>query len=302
MEYPNCTMLVGPGLGTAIHEWMHSWYQMMLGTNESLYPWMDEGFTSYAEDLVTKFYSNKSSLQSFQEAIKNDPSNKSLREFADFLPEDHADAYNGYFNLVKSGLAEPLTTHADHYQNNYAYSINSYLKGEVFLEQLGYIVGAEIRNKILLEYYRLWKFKHPNTNDFIKVAEDVSGMKLDWYKEYWINTTKTIDYGIDSIWEENGISKMRLKRDGAMPMPIDLELTFTDGTKELHYVPLSVMYGEKPAENKTTRFNHDEWRWTHPTYVVEFKRKLTDLKFAVIDPTKRLADIERRNNVLELKW
>ncbi|MEJ7673638.1 MAG: hypothetical protein WKF59_13280 [Chitinophagaceae bacterium] len=132
MEYPNCTMLVGPGLGTAIHEWMHSWYQMMLGTNESLYPWMDEGFTSYAEDLVTRFYSNKSSLQSFQEAIKNDPTNKSLREFADFLPEDHADGYNGYFNLVKSGLAEPLTTHADHYQNNYAYSINSYLKGEVF--------------------------------------------------------------------------------------------------------------------------------------------------------------------------
>jgi len=302
MEYPNCTMLVGPGLGTAIHEWMHSWYQMMLGTNESLYAWMDEGFTSYAEDLVTRFYSNKSSLQSFQEAIKNDPTNKSLREFADFLPEDHADGYNGYFNLVKSGLAEPLTTHADHYQNNYAYSINSYLKGEVFLEQLGYIVGAEIRNKILLEYYRLWKFKHPNPNDFIKVAEDVSGMILDWYKEYWIYTTKTIDYGIDSVWEENGISKMRLKRVGVMPMPIDLELTFKDGTKELHYVPLSLMYGEKPAENKTTRIIHEEWRWTHPTYVVEFKRKLTDLKLAEIDPTKRLADIERRNNLLELKW
>ena len=85
-------------------------------------------------------------------------------------------------------------------------------------------------------------------------------------------------------------------------MPIDLELTFKDGTKELHYVPLSLMYGEKPAENKTTRIIHEEWRWTHPTYVVEFKRKLTDLKLAEIDPTKRLADIERRNNLLELKW
>ncbi|MEO7120563.1 MAG: M1 family metallopeptidase, partial [Ginsengibacter sp.] len=52
MEYPMATLIVGPGLGTVFHEWMHSWYQMMLGTNESLYPWMDEGFTSYAEGEV----------------------------------------------------------------------------------------------------------------------------------------------------------------------------------------------------------------------------------------------------------
>jgi hypothetical protein len=302
MEYPNCTMLVGPGLGTAIHEWMHSWYQMMLGTNESMYPWMDEGFTSYAEDLVSKFYSNKSSLQSYQEAIKNDPTNKNLRAFADYLPEDHVDAYNAYFNLVKSGLAEPLTTHADHYNNNYAYGINAYSKGEVFLEQLGYIVSADVRNKILLEYYRLWRFKHPNAADFMKVAEDVSGLKLDWYNEYWIKTTKTIDYGIDSLWEEGGVSKIRLRRIGDMPMPIDLELNFKDGSKELHYIPLSLMYGDKPAENATPRYVHEEWRWTHPTYILEVKRKLTDLMQVEIDPTKRLADIERRNNLLLLKW
>ncbi len=302
MEYPNCTMLVGPGLGTAIHEWMHSWYQMMLGTNESMYPWMDEGFTSYAEDLVTKFYSNKSSLHVYQEAIKTDPANKNLRVFADYMPEDHTDGYNGYFNLEKSGLAEPLTTHADHYNNNYAYVINAYSKGEVFLEQLGYVVSAEVRNKILLEYYRLWRFKHPNATDFMKVAEDVSGLKLDWYYEHWINTTKTIDYGIDSLWEENGFSKIRLKRIGDMPMPIDLELNFKDGSKELHYIPLSLMYGDKPAENNTPRDVHEEWRWTHPTYILEVKRKLTDLIKVEIDPTKRLADIERRNNLLLLKW
>jgi hypothetical protein len=56
MEYPMATLLAGPGLGTAFHEWMHSWFQMILGTDESKYAWMDEGFTSFGESLVTEYY------------------------------------------------------------------------------------------------------------------------------------------------------------------------------------------------------------------------------------------------------
>ena len=132
-----------------------------------------------------------------------------------------------------------------------AYGPAAYSKGEVFMEQLGYIVGAAVRDKILLEYYKQWRFKHPNANDFIRIAEKVSDMKLDWYKEYWINSTKTIDYKIDSLWEEGGITKVRIKRIGLMPMPVDLQLTFKDGSKEMHYVPLDLMYGEKASENAT---------------------------------------------------
>ena len=55
MEYPMATLLKDAGTGVVIHEWMHSWYQMMLGTNESLYPWMDEGFTSFAESNVNNY-------------------------------------------------------------------------------------------------------------------------------------------------------------------------------------------------------------------------------------------------------
>ncbi len=75
------------------------------------------------------------------------------------------------------------------------------------MEQLGYITGAQVRDKILLEYYHQWKFKHPDPDDFIHVAEKVSDMKLDWYKQYWINSTKTIDYAFDSLWEEGGKTK-----------------------------------------------------------------------------------------------
>ena len=127
-----------------------------------------------------------------------------------------------------------MTTNADHYNTNIAYAVNAYSKGEILLVQLGYIVGDSVRDKILLEYYKLWRFKHPNPNDFFKVAQDVSGMQLGWYKEYWLNTTKSIDYKIDSLWGDDGTSYIRLRRIGEMPMPIDLQLTFKDSTKELH--------------------------------------------------------------------
>lgn len=303
MEYPMVTLMDRASPGLAFHEWMHSWYQMMLGTNESLYPWMDEGFTSYATDLITKFYSKKSSLEVYRDSLARRPDNIELKDLIKALPEDHAGSYDNYYHLVKSGLEEPLTTHSDHYNNNFSYSIASYSKGEMFLEQLGYIVGASTRDKILLEYYNKWKFKHPNANDFMKVAQDVSGLQLDWYKEYWVNTTKTINYSIDSLWEENGVSKIRLKRVGQMPMPIDVQLTFGNGSFENHNIPLNLMFGNKQNENAGQKWNiHEEWRWTHPTYVLEIKSKLTDIKKVEIDPSKRMADVERKNNLLELKW
>ena len=88
-----------------------------------------------------------------------------------------------------------------------------------------------------------------------------------------------------------------------MPMPIDLKLTFKDGSKEMHVLPLNLMFGNKVQEDLSipTIFE-EEWRWTHPTYIVTFKRRLTDLKIAEIDPSKRMADVNRGNNLIELKW
>lgn len=276
MEYPMATLCIGPGAG--LHEWMHSWYYGLLGTNESLYPWMDEGFTQYAEERISAWLEGNTGFA-------------------------QAGNYNSYFALVKSGKEEPLTTHADHYNLNAAYGPAVYSKGAVFVEQLGYITGAQVRDKILLEYYRQWRFKHPNAGDFMRVAEKVSDMKLDWYKEYWINSTKTIDYKIDSLWEEGGKTKVRLFRTGLMPMPVDLQLTFKDGTKELHYIPLNLMYGEKPVEDTgITRKVYEPWKWTHSSYTIETSKKLAEFTVVEIDPSQRMADVDRKNNKLELKW
>ncbi|MEO8766010.1 MAG: M1 family metallopeptidase [Ginsengibacter sp.] len=276
-EYPMATLMRNYSLETAIHEWCHSWYQMMLGTNENLYAWMDEGFADYAEARVLAWLHKK-----------------------DFFAS--ADEYGLYFRLASSSFDEPMSTPANYFNTNYAYNVNAYYKGAVFLRQLGYIVGESNLDKILLEYYRLWRFKHPNPNDFIRVAEKVSDMQLAWYKEYMMLTTKTVNYGIDSLWEENGVSKIRLRRVGQMPLPVDLELTFKDGNKELHYIPLDLMFGNKPAENTETRIVHDEWNWTNTTYIVEFKHPLHDLVLVEIDPTKRMADIDQKNNTLKLNW
>lgn len=303
MEYPMATLVSGPSLGTAFHEWMHSWYQMILGTNESLYAWMDEGFTSFAEDLVSKHHSGNSSLFDYRSALEKNPNNENLKNLIQSLPEDHAGAYASYFNLAKSGLEEPMTTHADHYNCNFAYSIDAYSKGEVFLEQLGYIIGSANRDSVLLEYYRQWKFKHPDPSDFLRIAERKSGIELDWYKEYWVNGTKTIDYAIDSLWEENGMANIRLRRVGLMPMPVDLKINFKDGSSELHSIPLNLMYGSKPQELSDVKYiAENPWRWTHPTYTLTVNKKLTDINRVEIDPTKRMADVARKNNLLELNW
>lgn len=303
MEYPMATLLKGAGTGVVFHEWMHSWYQMMLGTNESEYAWMDEGFTSYAEDLVTRFFYGKSTLENYKEALQRNPGDKKLQDAVAIIPEDNGDSYSAYFALAKSGLEEPLTTHADHFNSNYAYSTAAYAKGAVFMEQLGYITGNATRDKILLNYYSSWRFKHPNVNDFIQVAEKASGLKLDWYREYFVNTTKTIDYAIDSLWEEGGVTKIRLANKGKMPMPVDVLLSFKDGSKELHYVPMNLMFGGKPAEDSSLpRKVYDEWNWTNPVYIIETNRKLSDMVVAEIDASHRMTDINRKDNRLEIKW
>ncbi len=280
MEYPMATLLKGAGPDLIIHEWMHSWYQGILATNESLFAWMDEGFATFAEFNVLNH----------------------LGFIAD-TSFHFAAAYKSYYQYIKSGKEEALSTHADHFNTNFAYKKASYIKGAVFLEQLGYITGADVRDKILLEYFRQWKFKHPGINDFMRIAEKLSELKLDWYKEYWVHTTKTIDYSIDSLWEEGGKTKIRLRKIGLTPMPIDFLLTFKDGSKEMHYVPANLMFGKKASEDSTiSRVVYDSWRWTHPTFVIETSRKLFDIAVAEIDPSQRMADIERKNNKIVLKF
>ena len=301
MEYAMATLIKGPSLGTVFHEWMHNWYQQILGSNESLFAWMDEGFATFTESKVSRWYDANAAAQSpfISERAKVQVLASVERAKLD-LPLTQAGSYAGYMALAKSGLEEPASTHADHFNTNYAYSNAAYSKGATLLGVLGYVIGDSVRDAVLLNYYNTWKFKHPNANDFFRVAEKTSGIQLQWLKEYWVNSTKTIDYGLNDIQAGNNTAIISIQRLGKLPMPIEVLITYKDGTTELHYMPLDLMLGAKGAESSVNRIVHPNWQWVAPTYTFETSKPLSALKSIEIDPSYRMPDLNRSNNKLEI--
>ena len=301
MEYAMATLIKGPSLGTVFHEWMHNWYQQVLGSNESLFAWIDEGFATFAESKVSRWYDANAAAQSpfISERAKAQVLASVEKAKLD-LPLTQAGSYAGYMALAKSGLEEPASTHADHFNTNYAYSNAAYSKGATLLGLLGYVIGDSVRDAVLLNYYNTWKFKHPNANDFFRVAEKTSGIQLQWLKEYWVNSTKTIDYGLNDIQAGNNTAIMSIQRLGKLPMPIEVLITYKDGTTELHYMPLDLMLGAKGAEGSVNRIVHKSWQWVAPTYTFETSKPLSALKSIEIDPSYRMPDLNRSNNKLEI--
>jgi hypothetical protein len=300
MEYAMATLLKGPSLGTAFHEWMHSWYQHILGTNESLFPWMDEGFTSFGEEAISYWYEENHATNSPYLSEKAKAQLKAAHEAAKTqFPLVQAGNYAGYYGLVKSGFEEPMSTHSDHYNTNMAYSSAAYSKGATFLGVLGYIVSDSLRDQTLLNYYNTWKFKHPNANDFTRVAEKTSGIQLQWFKEYWVNSTKTVDYGLNDIQAGEKGAILSIQRVGKMPMPVEVYVTYKDGSSETHYMPLDLMLSGKKAE-AANWITHAEWKWTAPTYSFELSKPISQLKSIEIDPSQRMPDVNRTNNKIEI--
>jgi hypothetical protein len=266
MEYAMSTLITGKRsygslLGVTAHELAHTWFQFLLASNEAKHEWMDEGFTSYISALAMN-------------SLRDEP-----RENAT------SGSYRGYIGLAKSGKEQPLTTHADRYKYNGAYGAAAYSKGAVFIAQLGYVIGEDNLKKTLKRYFNDFAFKHPKPMDVIRTAERITDFELDWYLIDFGQTTNTIDYGVKSV---NGKTVI-LERIGQMPMPIDLSITYTDGSKEGFYIPLQMMRGEKPTDATII----DDWAWAHPTYTF---KTLKDVASVEIDPSGMMADINKENN------
>ncbi|MCX2679039.1 M1 family metallopeptidase [Galbibacter sp. EGI 63066] len=280
MEYAMCTLITGERkfgslVGVTAHEFAHSWFQHVLATNESKHEWMDEGFTSFISDLAMNEVMGQNN------------------------PNPFKGAYKGYISLATSGMEQPMTTHADRYVFNRAYGISAYSKGEVFLAQLGYVIGQGNLLKTLQKYYSDFKFKHPTPNDIKRTAEKVSGMQLGWYLTDWTQTTNTIDYGITSVSEENGKTKVEMERIGLMPMPIDVMVFYNDGSMEYFYAPLRMMHGEKMNPFEVERTVLPDWPWAFPTYDFTIDAPKSNIKAIVIDPSELMADIDRSNNTYQ---
>jgi len=281
MEYAMCTLMEGGKkyeslVGTATHELAHAWFQHLLATDEAAYPWMDEGFTSYIQTLAE------------QQVLHLIPATN----------YPFTKAYNGYLNLVKSGLQEPTITHSDRYATNYAYSIAAYYKGQLFLTQLDYLMGNEALMKTLKRYYREYAFKNPTPNDFIRIAEKVSGMQLQWFLNEFMQTDHVADYAIDKIEAKGNKTAITLKRLERLPLSIDLFVTDKAGKTQYVYVPLRMTYAEKPNTYPNyPRTVVPAWGWGNLTYTFELDMPLNNIQSIVLDPNNRSVDINRENNI-----
>ena len=278
MEYAMCTMITGERpypslLGVTAHEMAHAWFQHLLATNEAKHAWMDEGFTEYMTTLSENYVNNKT---------------------PDFPLKS---SYDRYYLLASSGFEQAQTIHSDRYDYNFSYGASAYSKGSVFLSQLGYIIGKENLDKTLKRYYEEFKFKHPNPNDFKRIAEKVSDLELEWYLNDWTRTSHKIDYGIDvTSLESDRIIK--LKRKARIPMPIELLVSFEDGSSDLYYIPNDLMHGYKSFKENV--YLMEPWKWVSTEYELEVvgSKKITTIE---IDPSKRIADVNQLDNFVEIE-
>lgn len=283
MEYAMCTLITGHNyeglVGVTAHEFGHSWFQHVLASNESKHGWMDEGFTTYIEALA---------IEALMPPAEGDEER----------PNPFVDSYASYFYMVETGKEQPLTTHADRFDQNALYGIASYSKGCVFLAQLGYVIGQDKLAETIKRFYADYKFTHPTPNDIKRTAERVTGAHLDWYLTDFVQTTNTIDYKIKEVKEEGGKTKVILERIGRMPMPIDIIVAYDDNSQESFYIPLEMMRYEKgnPYPN-LKRTVLPDWDWGHKTYEFTINRSKASIKVMAIDPTELMADVNKDDNI-----
>ena len=266
MEYAMCTLITGQRkygslLGVTAHELAHSWFQFVLAFNEAKHGWMDEGFTTYISTLA-------------ENELSSNPKENPLSRL-----------YSSYTGFALTEYEQPMTTHSDRYAINSAYSVATYVKGAVFLAQLGYVIGEDNLKATIKKFFKDFAFKHPKPMDIIRTAEKITDLELDWYLTDFAQTTNKIDYGVKSI---NGTT-VELERIGLMPMPIDIRVTYLDGTTEDFYIPLQMMRGEKPTSATIIK----DWAWAYPTYTFETNKSISSVE---IDPSNMMADVNKENN------
>ncbi len=195
MEYP---MVINSNQGAADHEAAHQWWPMMVGTNETWYGWMDEGFNQYMNILSS------------------------------------ADAKGIAPNLNRLGQSYGRTSGNEDEPpmmwaaNNAGpmYGFQTYSKTPLMLSMLGGIVGDAEVQRAMSEYTKAWSFKHPSPWDYIFFMNNALGKDLDWFWYYWLWTTESVDGSIGKVTTAGSRTTVEIRQDGQMPSPIVLKVQF----------------------------------------------------------------------------
>ena len=225
MEYPMivfCHNRTDPAALFSVtdHEIGHTWFPMIVGNNERLHAWLDEGTNTFMN------YYNWNKKYPGKYNRRGDP--------------------GLYIPLAVSGKEESIMTPADRIRGSL--SVTAYTKpglGLILLRDR--IVGAERFDPAFRQFIDRWAYKHPTPADFFRSMEDGVGEDLSWFWRSWFYTTEVLDQAVDSVAavadSSGSSSKVHLRNAGQMPMPVELELVMDDGTKEQLRLPVEVWYG-----------------------------------------------------------
>jgi Peptidase family M1 domain len=262
MEYPMMTF--DPAGPTRIdlqwvlaHELGHQWMPMIVGVNERLYPWMDEGFNTFID------------LANAANYFVGTPYGDSIEVHPLHLYPEHAIA----------GQEQPLITPPVESKDLFW---TGYQKPALMMAQLrDQVLGKERFDAAFREYLRTWAFKHPTPADFFRLMRDHSGQDLDWFWREWVLTTARLDQAVDSVKARGDtLTEVYLSSRGDMVMPLTLGLVLQDreGNQRTQDVALPV-----------------EMWYQGPRFTYRLRGSDQVVRVA-IDPSEMLPDVNRANN------
>lgn len=246
-------------IGVVIHEVGHNFYPMIINSDERQWSWMDEGFNSFVEYIAEKAW---------------DSTFPSRRGPASTIVE--------YMSKPKHEL-EPIMTNVD---NIVQFGNNAYGKTAAALNILREtILGPELFDYAFRTYARRWAFKHPTPADFFRTMEDASGTDLDWFWRGWFYSIDPCDIALDSVKyfineskaPEKHFYELTLSNKGGLVMPLIIEWTYTDGTKETDHIPAQI------------------WRLNEERVSKVFMKD-KEVASIQLDPKRETADINESNN------
>ena len=205
--------------GVTDHEFGHIWFPMIVGSNERLHAWMDEGFNTFINSLSTDVFNDGE----YKERKRN------MHRFSGMLVNDRM---------------EPIATPPDNLKERNL-GLLAYYKPSAGLVMLReHVLGKERFDEAFSAYIKRWAYKHPTPDDFFRTMENVSGEELSWFWRGWFIHNWKLDQAIKRVKYEDGdptkgaiVTIENLKQ---MPMPVILEFTTVSGTKSRHSLPVEI--------------------------------------------------------------
>jgi hypothetical protein len=221
MEYPGIVFCssgsTNAGLfGVTDHEFGHTWFPMIVGSNERRYGWMDEGFNTFINSLADDDFNNGE--------YNVPPTSATEMSWFLFNP-DSEEIFNTPDAIREENIGSCL-----------------YYKPGLGLEILrNHILGEERFDYAFKTYIKRWAYKHPSPWDFFNTMENVSGENLNWFWKGWFIHALVLDQSIDSVeFIPNKGSKITIANNLTMAMPVFLDYTTTSGKKGSVKLPVEI--------------------------------------------------------------